>query len=332
MRIKNDSARGVPGSTCALPRRAIVYNRIMVQDQLIEYVSSQLKLGVSREAVKSALVAAGWAAADVEDTLKKIEGAVKPAQPGTQPTQPAAGGGSSSASIKVSDLLSASGAALPLAKSVSKTEPPAKPLDLSKNKPALTAARSPAASSPTMGMAGGTKSHGGRSGLVRTVAGGIVILALGGLAGYLYIQNNNLTAKVASLGATSSDVAARLASLGAQVQALNASNTALAAQTASLAAENNELKANLSFSVVPAKAGPPATVLVSGRLGGGGKSSFTLATPYGVLVYVQNSKDAKVAAALAPLLASTSSVALTGMHVPGSQYMSVTAVNGSAIQ
>jgi len=45
----------------------------MVQDQLIDYVSSQIKLGVSREAIKAALISAGWVVADVDDTLKKVD-------------------------------------------------------------------------------------------------------------------------------------------------------------------------------------------------------------------------------------------------------------------
>ena len=50
----------------------------MVQDQLVEYISSQLKLGVARDTVKSALVGVGWAQLDVEDTLKKVEGGAAP--------------------------------------------------------------------------------------------------------------------------------------------------------------------------------------------------------------------------------------------------------------
>jgi hypothetical protein len=45
----------------------------MVQDQLVDYISSQIKLGVSREAISAALVSAGWVAMDVADTLKKID-------------------------------------------------------------------------------------------------------------------------------------------------------------------------------------------------------------------------------------------------------------------
>ena len=56
----------------------------MVQDQLVEYISTQLKLGVSRDAIKSALTGVGWVSLDVEDTLKKVEGATTPAS--AQPT------------------------------------------------------------------------------------------------------------------------------------------------------------------------------------------------------------------------------------------------------
>jgi uncharacterized protein Smg (DUF494 family) len=45
----------------------------MVQDSLVEYISSQMKAGISRDAIKASLVGAGWQAADVEDTLKKVE-------------------------------------------------------------------------------------------------------------------------------------------------------------------------------------------------------------------------------------------------------------------
>ena len=50
----------------------------MVQDQLVEYISSQMKLGIARDAIKSALVGVGWAPLDVEDTLKKVEGGAAP--------------------------------------------------------------------------------------------------------------------------------------------------------------------------------------------------------------------------------------------------------------
>ena len=68
----------------------------MVQDHLVEYVSTQIKLGISRDAIKTALTGVGWSAPDVEDTLKKVEGgsaptAVQPAaaQKAVEPSSPA---------------------------------------------------------------------------------------------------------------------------------------------------------------------------------------------------------------------------------------------------
>ena len=54
----------------------------MVQDQLVEYVSSQIKLGISRDAIKSALVGVGWAPLDVEDTLQNAPGVPEGGQEG----------------------------------------------------------------------------------------------------------------------------------------------------------------------------------------------------------------------------------------------------------
>jgi hypothetical protein len=288
----------------------------MVQPQLTEYISSQVKLGVSRQAIKSALVGAGWAETDVEDTLKKVEEASKLAA-AAMPTKSVA----APQSVRMSDLISASAwpaagsmASGALKKSDSKSEPP---LDLAKAKMPKEMVFSP--------KAGG--------GATMKIVMGILILGLAGLAGFFYSQNSSLGARVAKVASESADVAARAATLNNQVKALTASTTALAAEVASLTAENAELRANLSFAAVPPiSSGAPSseTVSISGRLTGG-KSSFTLTTPYGVLVFVQNAKDAKVSAALTPLLTSTSSVALTGTHVPGSQNITVTAVNGSSL-
>ena len=52
----------------------------MVQESIVEYINAQMKLGVSRDVIKTTLTGAGWVAADVEDTLKKVESA-KIAQP-----------------------------------------------------------------------------------------------------------------------------------------------------------------------------------------------------------------------------------------------------------
>jgi hypothetical protein len=48
-------------------------------------------------------------------------------------------------------------------------------------------------------------------------------------------------------------------------------------------------------------------------------------------VTIANSKDAKVAAALTPLVSSTSSVMLAGTHLPASLNLTVTSVNGNPL-
>ena len=53
----------------------------MIQEQLVDYISSQIKLGVSQDAIKATLTGAGWAIADVEDTFKKINGTGAMAKP-----------------------------------------------------------------------------------------------------------------------------------------------------------------------------------------------------------------------------------------------------------
>lgn len=313
----------------------------MVQDQLTEYISSQLKLGVSRDAVKSALIAAGWGADDVEDTLKKVGGGGSPVMqsPSTATTTPAnttsqvaaakqpfTGGAfsvnspsssqSGQQSIRVSDLVSASGAAGPAAGAAKKT---------------------PASAAVTTGAVTGTKPKAAWGGRIASIAEIVVIVALGGLAGYLYFQNAGLATKVTALSGQSTDVTSQISGLNSQVQALNASNTALTAAAGSLTKENADLQTNLSFLAAPVSTGTstPATTTVSvtGTLAQK-RPSYILTTAYGVVVYVKNSADARVVAVLQPLVSSTAPagpVELTGTHVQGSQYLTVTAVNGTPL-
>jgi cell division protein FtsB len=308
----------------------------MVQESLVEYISSQLKLGVARATVKSALIGAGWADADVEDTLKKVEGAAKPAAPAApamaakpspafvSPSQ--LGKPSDAQAIRVSDLLSASSAASPSKPSLTIT-------------PAMSssAVKNQTTAKPTMmkDMAVATQPMKKGGSAAMKIIAIVVIVILAGLSGYFFWQNMALASKVTSLNSMSTSITDSVTSLTSQVAALNASSSALSAEVTSLTAENTDLKANLSFATVPPlSAGAPTseTVSLTGALTGT-KTSFTLTTQYGVIAFVANAKTAAVAAALSPLLTSTSTqVTLTGTHVPGSQYLTVTAVNGASVQ
>jgi cell division protein FtsB len=305
----------------------------MVQDQLVEYISSQMKLGVSRDAIKSALVGAGWVAVDVEDTLKKVEGTgtAKPATPSASPkTTSSPMGGSQS--IRVSDLVSSSTTAGVTTASVAMA---------GKNNNVVKTQTQPQVQSVKPAMKPVMTSSSSFSGNefppkqkrpIMMIIAVVFLVVFAGLSGFLYFQNSGLATKIASLSTQSATVTANIASLNTQVQNLDATNTALTAQVNSLMAINADLILNLSFAVVPPASMNEAsgTVSISGTLTAG-KSSFILTTQYGVVVMVQNAKAANVVAALTPLLNSSSSVTLTGTHIPGSQYLTVTGVNGASL-
>ena len=299
----------------------MVYNKDMVQEQLVDYISAQLKSGVSRDAVKAALVAAGWAAADIEDTFKKVEGAAKPSMPAAGAT-PAV---TSPQSIRVSDLISASGAATSFSVG-SASGPAAAAKPAAKTDNVLKPQSMKPASMDAVMSAGGP----GKKKPILTIALIVVIAALAGLSGYLYYQNMAISGQASSVGAAGADVAAQVASLTDQVQALDASNTALTAQIASLNDENAVLKSNLSFVALLKEGTSTETSSISGQLTGG-KLSYLLTTPYGITVYVQNAKDPNVIAALKPLVGTTTAVTLGGTHIPGSQYLTVVTVNGTPV-
>lgn len=322
----------------------------MVQDQLVDYVSSQMKLGVSRDAIKSALISAGWVSADVEDTIKKVEGN-KTAQPSSQPlgqsfpsgantstSKPVSfsvsatalssspiGGSSKSSSggpegqtIRVSDLVSASDS--PIGASFDSKLPKGNlnKMNLGKDKPVTqTSYTSPVSSQ---------NQKGGRGMKIGAI---FVIIVLAGVSVWLYLENNALSAKIATLGTTSTDVASQLSSLTSQVQSLTASSATLSASVDSLTAANKELTQELSFYALPPNtaSGVALPITVGGTLSGGGKIPYVLTTVYGAKIYVQNSSDAKIVAVLKPLVGATAQ--LSGTYIPTSDTMTVTSVNGS---
>lgn len=316
----------------------------MIQDQLVEYVSSQIKLGIARDTIKAALVGAGWQTVDIEDTLKKIEGdkaqpavvaqpqpvmqkpIMQTAQPAQSPiSNPLAKPSSPFASFSPSDIVggakSASSQLVRMSDFVSGPEQ-----DLTKkifDKKPEKAAVSFVETSPKKG---GSK--------VVPMLEAVVIIGLAALSVFLYLQNNTLGAKVSGLGGKSTDVASQIASLTSQVQSFTASNANLTAQVASLTAENADLQTSMSFFIVPSNASnsassSPVAASISGTLQGGGKLPYVVTTAYGVKLTVKNSSDIKLITMLSPLVGSMIQVA--GTHLPGSALVTVTAVNGNPL-
>jgi hypothetical protein len=341
----------------------------MIQDQLVDYINAQMKLGVSRDTIKTTLVGAGWQATDVEDTLKKVESA-KMSQPISTVVAGAAAAGTSAAAagfsstpsavssgpqmIKVSDLVSASESSATM--SVKPAPSTSTPVGASSVGSASTAtSASTRDTSPKSPLTGPTatakpsasavigksntyqateyppKTHASRGALITEIVLVIVVLVVGGFAGFLYVQNNNLSGQIKSLQGQSTGVDSQVAALQAQI---TASTTAYAAQVSSLGGENQELQTELSFYAAPANsvAGATSTATISGTVSGGGKALYILTSTYGAKIYVTNSTNASVVAALTPLIGSANETQFSGTYVPGSDSITLTAINGTALQ
>ncbi len=324
----------------------------MVQEQLTDYISSQTKLGVSRDAIKSALVSAGWVAGDVEDTLKKV-GAGPAAMPagamstgvavGAKPAQssPMASTNSSASpqTIKMSDLISS-----PFSGSSAKPTSAASATTISASAAAATASKfggtikgntfsaSPAGTAVAAPHDSMEKSGHGIGTLVIEIIGIVIILGLGGLAWYFYSGNAALAAKVASLNTQSASVTSQLATLQSQ---LTASSTADASQISNLTAANADLALNLSFYAIPlgtptATAATPLPVTISGSLSGGGKVPYSILTPRGAKIFITNSSDATVGPELKASVGQTAQ--LSGTYIQGSDEMTVSSVATTTTQ
>jgi hypothetical protein len=363
----------------------------MVQESIVEYINAQMKLGVSRDVIKTTLTGAGWVAADVEDTLKKVESAkiaqpisamaamaavsamspassspaAKPMEPAiaAKPFTPAIGMGAGSTSpapqtIRVSDLVSSSTSSSPVMKP---STMPASKSPLTGPAPASVAMPAGKKTKDTFQAASypGAKPHGSRGMLVTDIVLIVIIIAVGGIAGFLYMQNKSLSSQLGSLNGQSSGVTSQLSALQAEVAA---STTALTAQVSSLTTQTQELQMELSFFATPASAMPGATstATVSGIVSAG-KTGYVITAMYGAKIVVANSKAASVIAALAPLMATATSTApaiaaspsstatstpvvptvipatpatagqFTGTYMPGSDTITLTAVNGTAL-
>jgi hypothetical protein len=171
-----------------------------------------------------------------------------------------------------------------------------------------------------------------KMGLILGIAAGVVILGMGGLIGYLYMQNSNLSSRVAAAVSVGAATTQPSAANNDQVAALTASNTALLAQVSSTNAAMQQLSLYLSFYAVPTStaAATPVPVTLSGVITGGGKLPYAITTSFGVKVYVSNWKDAKLVAILQPIVGS--STQLSGTFIPGSDSMTVNTINGASVQ
>lgn len=280
----------------------------MVNPQLVTYCESQIKLGATKEQIKSALIGAGWPAPDVEDSLNNV------ASPGRGISAQAAPAQKSAATISVNDLISNSSIT---AAPVKTTVAPAK------GQPKIEDGERFVAPS---------KSH---SSIILPIVLGLVAAICAAGAIYFYVQNKALQDKVSLLN-TSSDSAsaanAKVADLSAQIATLTKAQDDLKAQITALTDANSGFIKELSFFAIPPASASSTDAVPVDFTGvvGGGKVQYTVTDTNGVKVSVANSKNVKVDAVLKPLLGTSAQI--SGTHLLGSSSITVTSVNGVAIQ
>ena len=281
----------------------------MINQQLVDYVKQQMQAGISKDAVRKALSDAGWPPADVDDSLKAAEpaGAVQPS---------GAMSGMSTAQTTVNPVVAMGGV-----ESMIKGSSPTSSSDKFFSNPATSSKVSSDYDDD------GEDHPQAKKFVISMAVMGAVILLLAGALAFVYF---NLNGQLEAAQNGGSGNTAQVADLQQQVAQLTTANGDLTSRVAALDADNQDLASELGF-FVPATSTTPVSSTVKGTLSGNASTTFALMTPHNVKIIVLNSKDAKVAAALAPLSGATSTVILAGTHLAGSTNLTVTSVNGAAL-
>ncbi len=282
----------------------------MINPQLVEYYTAQLKLGAGKNEIKDALLNAGWSAADVEDSINGAETPPQKITPPREITEAQKAG----ATISVSDLVPSS--------------------QFTVASVAAAATRAPTRDADKAGSEKKSlampKLH--ASSLLPVILGVVAVICAGG-AIYFYIQNRGLQDKLSALGVGSDATNAKVADLNSQIANLNKSLDGLKSQISSLNGKNAELLQDLSFFAAPASSGTAALGAAAVNFKGmvsGGKAQYALVNADGVKIVVANSKDVKVDAALKPLVGQDAEI--QGTHNPGSNSVTVVSVNGASVE
>lgn len=165
------------------------------------------------------------------------------------------------------------------------------------------------------------KDHGRKTGMVPLIVMGAVIVLLLGALVYMYFSGSGAVPQVASPDT---------ANLAGQVQSLTADKSNLASQVETLTNDNQAYAAEVAFFAYPTGTSTAdITGTIKGTLSGGGAVPYAVTTPHGLKAFVKNYKDAKVDAALKPLVGNVAE--LSGTHKPGSPDLTVTSVNGVSV-
>lgn len=307
-----------------------------VNQQLKEYVDQQVKVGVSKDVIKSALLEAGWQESDINQAMAGFEpssagaGAARPvetAKPveikpvGAKPIEPkpsdvasllsklSTGSGtqekSSPVSFVTSDIFQAKNEPVFESKGV------APQTSFPGNKPQI--------SSAAEGMGAESSDNFFKKPIVPIILGALSLL-FAAAAGIFYVQNSGLQTELNSVNQEN-------VSLNAKLSSFASDRNILTDQIASLNQTVNDLSNQLSVFAVPSGTSTAeAPVDIKGALSGGGKSLYSVTTAKAIVVYVKNSKDIRVDGTLKPLVGNQ--VEISGTHMAGSNFVTVTSING----
>lgn len=290
-----------------------------VNPQLKDYIDQQTKLGVSKDAVKAALLGAGWQSSDI---LEAMGGSAAPAAV-SMPVQPKDKAPESVKPIGITPVQTKPSSTSFVASDIFR---PTKDEPMFQSRAGADLKPVSPDKPQAVSLASSKKSFSGESRLKKYALPetiGLIAILFMGAAVFFYIQNADLASKVAAANQGSGASQAALTSLTAE-------KTDLTNQVASLNQTIADLANQLSLFAVPANASATQefSITIKGMLGGGGKSPYSLMTNKDILVAVKNSADPKVNAALKPLLGAE--VEISGTHAPRSNSVTVTAVNGAA--
>ena len=326
----------------------------MANQQLVDYIKSQLGAGVSEEMIKNALKTAGWPDADVEDGLKSAKGpvSVAPAAAAVPAKISANQIGATVAPMEkpatagpVGDLAGGAGA-----------NPSAKPTGVQPKINVLDIREAISSKDELLNsmnnMAGGNAmKEAGKATGATTVAGTLlmkggffskisipeivmaaVIVALLGGGTWFYLSQSGATSKIDSLASQNAALENQIASMTKTNTDLSAEANTLKDSVKSLTDENVSSKNDLLFFMaVPGSsmATDGITATVRGVLATAKTGQYILTTANGVVIYIKNYKDAKVDALLKPLFGN--SVTISGTHTAGSRDFTVTEVNNQPV-
>lgn len=270
-----------------------------VNQQLKDYIVQQTKLGVSRDAIKSALASAGWNEADITQAFSEIETAppeIQPAKPSpmvkTVETQPV--------SFVTSDIFKAKGDSI--------FKPEASPSSVFPEKPKIVS----------------VDGKGKRSlpGIPAKIVVGLIIVASVGGNAYLFLQNKSASSQIDSLNKINAglqsdrgSVSKERDSLSSEVNSLNGTITELNNQLSIFAAQpTNSSSGIISFKV-------KGTVGVS-------KTQYFVTTPQSVVFYVKNSTDPAVSSALKLFVGKE--IEIAGTHQAVSPQLIIVTIKGKS--